>query len=136
MAKQTVSGQVESTNDRGLKFDGEWLNYSKFFKGDKPERGDDVEMVVDGKWINGVKILAGRSPAPSRNGTGRGAPVRSDETNLRIARQVALKAAVDGLGADAGDDTLVVGLARKFEAYLNEPFGAPAAQDDEDDVEF
>lgn len=140
MAKQSVSGTVESVNERGIKFDGEWLNYSKFLKGDKPERGDTVTLVVDGKWVNEIK-LGGSGSAPRSNGTARASSggYRSDDTNLRIARQVALKGAVEHFAGSGASTEDIIGLAREFEAYLNEPFGAPAAaaaDDEEDEVEF
>jgi hypothetical protein len=142
MAKQIVSGEVEAVNAKGLKIDGSWLNYSKFYKGTTPGRGDEVELVVDGNWINDISVKNGGAvalPGSAKSGAPRDrASGRYLDTDLRIARQVALKAAVDRANASGeDDDDKVIALAAKFEAFLNKPLAAAAAaQDDEDDIEF
>lgn len=85
---ETVRGTVDRTNDKGITLEGRdgWLNFSQFHQVPRPERGQDVEVLVaKGRFINGLKILAGMglgeiagadAPAPD---FGEAAPVDDDD---------------------------------------------------------
>lgn len=124
---QSVTGVVEATNEKGLKINGGWLNYSlRFFKGEKATRGDQVTLAVSGQFINECKVTGkGQAPSTGGNGGGFSGPM-SVAREKDIHRQVALKAAVNVAMPKNGipDDTEIEGIiavARAFEAYLNEP---------------
>lgn len=58
--EQMVRGVVEALNDRGLKLNGTWFNWSKFSEVTPPTQGEEVELLVkDGKWIAGCSIVGG-----------------------------------------------------------------------------
>jgi hypothetical protein len=52
-----VKGIVESVNDKGIKIDGEWYNFSKFNRVEIPSEGDAVEIEVKGEWIKSLRNL-------------------------------------------------------------------------------
>lgn len=56
---ETVQGRVEQTNEKGLKLDGRWFNWSQYTRSNvRPQEGDDVELeIARGKFINGARIL-------------------------------------------------------------------------------
>jgi hypothetical protein len=50
MAMQTVEGRVEAANPKGLKLNGEWLNWSQFATSRlEAGKGQAVRLKVDGK---------------------------------------------------------------------------------------
>lgn len=61
MAQQqdtTTTGEVEAINERGLKVNGAWLNWSKFAEVARPEVGQTVVLTVRGdRWIQGLRML-------------------------------------------------------------------------------
>jgi len=56
---EQIRGRVEQANDKGLKIDGRWFNFSQYSRSTvKPVEGDDVELeIARGKFINDAKIL-------------------------------------------------------------------------------
>lgn len=55
---QRITGPVEAANDKGIKVDGRWLNYSQFHQVDRPEVGQVVELdVAKERFINGLRVL-------------------------------------------------------------------------------
>ena len=58
---ETVRGRVEQTNEKGLKLDGRWFNWSQYSRASvRPNEGDDVELeIARGKFINDARILGG-----------------------------------------------------------------------------
>src|ERR1700740_1652954 len=50
-----VRGVIESVNDKGIKIDGEWYNFSKFNRVEIPNVGDEVEIEVKGEWIKSLR---------------------------------------------------------------------------------
>ena len=56
---ETVQGRVEQTNEKGLKVDGRWFNWSQYSRASaRPQEGDDVELeIARGKFINDTRIL-------------------------------------------------------------------------------
>lgn len=128
---EAVEVEIEAVNDRGVKFDGEWHNYSKYAK-NLPEfrKGQTVTLLLDGDFVMGVE----GAPQPSSNGEAKasqsassGSTVGADRDRL-IVREVALKAAVElGAASDpiASSDA-VLSVAAKFEAWLLRPQGNAA----------
>ncbi|HET7769626.1 MAG TPA: hypothetical protein VFN74_12690, partial [Chloroflexota bacterium] len=59
-ATEQVRGRVEQANDKGLKVDGRWYNWSQFSRSSvRPNEGDDVELdVARGKFIDDARITA------------------------------------------------------------------------------
>ncbi len=57
---ETLRGVVEATNEKGLKLDGRWLNYSQFREVPRPEAGQAVEVELDkGRFINALSVVGG-----------------------------------------------------------------------------
>jgi hypothetical protein len=58
---EQIRGTVEQANEKGLKVNGRWLNWSQYSKVTvRPAEGDQVELeVARGKFINDARILAG-----------------------------------------------------------------------------
>ena len=55
-----LRGVVEATNERGIKLDGRWLNYSQFRQVTRAETGQEVEVeVVRDRFINALTIVGG-----------------------------------------------------------------------------
>ncbi len=53
-----VEGLVESTNERGIRVQGEWRNVSKFHPIDLPDRGARVRVCLDTKgFIRSLEVL-------------------------------------------------------------------------------
>lgn len=127
-ATETVEGQVESTNERGLRLKGEteWRNYSKFAEGLEPAaRGATVRLSLDSKgFIRGVETLSSGSP----NGT---AAAYSPTRERTITRLAVLKAAANfvGLMGQTHEEVTsehVLRLADKWVAWVErEPEEAP-----------
>ena len=69
---QTVTGEVEATNEKGCKVDGRWFNYSQFRDVPRPEVGQTVSLeVVRDHFINSLSVLGpGGLAAPSEDGSG------------------------------------------------------------------
>jgi hypothetical protein len=81
--EQTERGTVESSNDKGIKVNGRWLNYSQFRQLARPQVGDTVELeVVRDRFVNALTVIGvdGEAvgndaasvgpPAPIRGGAG------------------------------------------------------------------
>ena len=128
--KRDIQGRVQGVNDNGVNIDGTWYNYSRFFEGEKsPARGASVTAVIGefkGKdYLNKLTVIGtalpnSGTPGGTSNGTAFYGGGRGPDTDRRIARQVALKAAIEnGPGRDPAEQ---IAEARKFEQYLNEPF--------------
>jgi hypothetical protein len=138
--KRDLQGRVEGVNDNGVKINGAWYNYSKFFKGERsPDKGAAVSCVIgefNGKdYLNELTVIGSALPnAGQTSGTQSGGSSpsswggRSADTDKRIARQVALKAAVD-FTVGGSDEAQVVATARIFEAYLAESYAEANVED-------
>ena len=62
---EMLRGVVEATNERGIKLDGRWLNYSQFRQVTRAETGQEVEVeVVRDRFINALTIVGGTPGAP------------------------------------------------------------------------
>jgi hypothetical protein len=72
---ETVRGRVEQTNEKGLKVDGRWFNFSQYSRSSvRPNEGDEVELeIARGKFINDARVLgAGAGGASGASGDGFG----------------------------------------------------------------
>lgn len=130
---QEVRGEVQSTNDKGFKINDEWVNYSRYLKGDKPNRGDSIVAMCDGKFVNEITIVGagsgGSRPSETFSSRGSSTGESAGDRSKSILRQVALKASAEFHTTQSTDDIeKVIETARAFEAYLNEPFEAVADQ--------
>lgn len=146
MAEQEVrrySGRITAANENGFQIDSlpdKWINFGKYYKGTKPNKGDEVAVEATPFGDRGalyVKTIANMSdPGPSHNGNGSNGngqlPVYQYNGNPQkdraIARAVALKAAVDfvvgitpsGLPLDKiPEEAFVLRSAEIFEEWLN-----------------
>jgi len=54
---ETISGQVEATNDKGIKLGGGWFNYSQYAHVPRPLRGQAVQLQVKGRFIKPLAVL-------------------------------------------------------------------------------
>src|SRR3954469_19208845 len=88
---ETITGRVESANERGIKLNGAWLNLSKWRPLPLPTRGALVSVdVKDGRFLDRIDVL----DAQDMHTAAVGHTQPSSSRDAMIARQVALKAAV------------------------------------------
>lgn len=139
-----LQGRVDSTNERGVKIDGEWHNYSKWAKDGAIEegikRGQLVAYELDKSgFIRSIKILG--SASQSQNGANGGGrergndgvqrepfdPARITMTDVLIVRQVILKAVTELAIEDARTagkaimPSEMIELASEFEEWALRP---------------
>jgi len=101
MEKQTVTGLVEAVSEKNksIKVGGEWYRLSSRTKGSLPQKGDEVHLVVNGDWVDEVEIVTngknGNGNGNGKNGARVTVHVRPQAENRLIAKQTALKAAVE-----------------------------------------
>lgn len=152
-----LTGLVQSVNDKGVKVDGEWRNFSKYAT-DLPEFevGQRVTLLLDGDFVMGVggglseRTAAGGhaggdaaprriAPDPSTDhgwSDGVVAGVAGVSRDVLIVRQSSLKAAVDlcaivaQIDPAAAHSEAVLLVADKFVAWVLRPEGraAPAGR--------
>ena len=116
MARQTLTGIVEAVNERGVRINGTWHNYSAYATNGDIDRtvaqGDRVEVEMTGTgWIRKLRILeraqaqgaAQPSQQPS-NGIGARALDPAQYTRLRAVEIAA---------------PIAVQFSEDFDAYLN-----------------
>lgn len=132
-----LRGVVEATNADGAKIGEDWVSYGSYFTGERARKGDVVVVSAKGKFVESLTIVGsarGTSEDPSEGSV---QAVARDETpgstNQRIARQVALKAAVGTLsgGKALATPAAVLELSTVYDAYLND-FGMPDVDADEE----
>ncbi|HEX2186009.1 MAG TPA: hypothetical protein VHN78_10950, partial [Chloroflexota bacterium] len=57
---ESERGVVEATNEKGVKLNGRWLNYSQFHDVPHPEPGDEIEVeIARDRFINALNIVGG-----------------------------------------------------------------------------
>ena len=99
--EQQIRGIVEAANPKGIRVEGQWWNFSRFAEVDRPDRGQQVEMLVDatdkGNFIRALRIMD--EPAMHQNGSSTNSPpVTEPPTKDRIISRLALiKAASEWL---------------------------------------
>lgn len=126
--KRNMTGHVQGANDNGINIDGTWYNFSKFFTGERqPAKGSGVTAVIgefNGRdYLNSLTVVGGALQGTPDKGTGM--PTysgRSGDTDKRIARQVALKAAVEYCAGAEASEAEIVASARIFERFLGESY--------------
>ena len=115
MAKQVISATVEALNERGIKVNGAWHNFSSYAQNGAIDRtaqvGDTVELeLTNTGWVRGLKVIQ-RAPAQSN---GQAAPQalsalgarQLDATQYTRLRAVEIAA------------TVVVQYSEDLEAYM------------------
>lgn len=145
---EQVRGRVEQTNEKGLKVDGRWFNWSQYSRASvRPAEGDDVELeIARGKFINDARIVGqggqnpidldgedpfGAAPAPPRAaGPRRAAPAPAStstpsstpnaDRNTEIRRLALVKAAADYAAARGMGPEEVVTLAAQWEEWVTD----------------
>ena len=95
--KRNETGTVEGVNENGVKINGAWLNFSKFFKGERsPAKGSSVSIVIgefNGRDYLNELTVTGTAPVSIQSGNS-SAPSYSSR-DKSIERQVAFKGAVE-----------------------------------------
>jgi DNA primase len=102
-AAELVHGVVEGVNEKGVKIDGRWFNYSRFRDVPHPDVGDLVEVLVKNHFIEALKPV-GPGPAPAADGEGAppvAAPPPASPAGWAGRRLVALPAAAGRPAAGA-----------------------------------
>jgi len=131
----TVTGRIVRAHDRGVLLDGEteWRNVSKFADScpdPKQFDGGNIELTLDGQGLNREIAEAQDEPPPAPPAvqaeatTAPAGPAEALSKDTMIARQVALKAAVELLSADIStqpDPEITTSLATTFEQWLMRP---------------
>lgn len=125
--KRDLTGRVTGVNEKGVKIDASWYNFSNFYTGDRePSRGVAVSVELDSykerEYLNKLVVIGSALPDSGGNSSASPAYGRG-ETNERIARQVALKAAVDYHTDTSSLPPEIIATARIFEKFLAEPYG-------------
>ncbi len=110
MAKQTITGIVEAANERGIKLNGNWHNYSAYARNGDIDRtaqqGDKVEAEITSTgWIRSLRVVeraqtqqAAQPNPQSNNGVGARALDAAQYTRLRaveIAAPIAVQFSED-----------------------------------------
>jgi hypothetical protein len=115
MARQTLTGIVEAVNERGVRINGTWHNYSAYARNGDIDRtaqqGDKVEAEITSTgWIRSLRILeraqaqaTAQAAQQPTNGVGARALDAAQYTRLR-AVEIAATAAVQ--------------FSEDFEAYM------------------
>lgn len=139
---ETVRGRVEQANEKGLKVDGRWFNWSQYSRSSvRPAEGDDVELeIARGKFINDARVLgagaedgpdgagldddpfAGSLSAPAPRAATPPRQVQSAtpnaDRNTEIRRLALIKAAADYAAAREMEPEEVVTLASQWERWV------------------
>ncbi len=131
MAKAKESAKVreivETVNDKGIKIDGEWYNFSKFNRVDIPNEGDEVEIEVKGEWIKSLRNLTGIG----QQTVGKNQPI---DSNTRVTRLALLNTATSILSTHGKPVEVesVINTAHVLETYVYED----RQGEDNEDVPF
>ena len=155
---QTVTGVVEGANDKGIKVNGTWYNFSNYLRTDVyPEIGGSVVLgIANGKFINELDLDDGSAPTPIRQRQGNGGqrpqggnggqgsyqqrPQRTEDPARQqsIIRQTAIKAAADLLSGSGATADEAIAVAQRFVDFVNDTSSAPSNDDAEgaDDLPF
>jgi hypothetical protein len=113
MAKQVITATVEAVNERGVKVQGNWHNFSSFATNGDIDRtvsaGDRVEVELTGTgWVRKLRVLdraAQAQPSPS----GGAAPIGARQLDAsQYARMRAVEIAAP----------IAVNFSEDLEAYM------------------
>ena len=104
-----IKGVVEATNPKGIKVQGQWLNFSKYDQVPRPERGQVVEVQAKGGYIKTLTIVSGM---------GTGDQSHADRQAV-ITRLAVLKAAAEFLAPRADVKSAdVLRVAQSWETWV------------------
>ena len=142
---EQIRGRVEQTNEKGLKVDGRWFNWSQYSRSTvRPDEGDDVELeIARGKFINDARIVgkgepltldddpfaapaqpppraASASPESASAGPTASRSTPNADRNTEIRRLALIKAAADYAASRGLDAEDVVPLAARWEEWVVE----------------
>ena len=122
-----VRGIVETVNDKGIKIDGEWYNFSKYNRVETPSEGDEVEIEVREKWIKSLWNLT--SAGQQREGRN-----HSVDNGTRVTRLALLNTATSILSTHGKPVEVesVINTAHVLETYVYED----RQSEDNEDVPF
>jgi len=109
-----VRGIIEAVNDKGVKIDGEWYNFSQYDRVEIPNEGEEVEIEVRGKWIKSLTFTGERRVQKKEN--------QFIDKDTRITRLALLNTATSILttyGKPVEVDS-VINTAHVLETYVYE----------------
>lgn len=113
MTHEVIEGTVDSVNERGIRINGEWLNFSKFKAVAAPRQGEHVQVGIDTKGfiLDITHVDGAQTPA-----------VSSSDRDRRLA-VLAVAAQFLGQLAHSRDDVRsdhVLVLADKWLAWIED----------------
>jgi hypothetical protein len=119
MAKQVLTTVIEATNERGVKFNGAWHNYSGYASDGDIDRtvstGDRAEVELTGTgWVRKLRVLeraAQAQPSPSGNASPNGGAAPAGARQLDATQYTRLRAVEIAA-------PIAVHFAEDFDAYL------------------
>jgi hypothetical protein len=100
MAKQIITATVEAVNERGIRINGTWHNYSSYAQNGDIDRavqaGDRAEVELTGTgWVRKLRVLeraAQAQPSPSGNASPNGGAAPAGARQLDAAQYARLRA--------------------------------------------
>jgi hypothetical protein len=100
MAKQIITATVEAVNERGIRINGTWHNYSSYAQNGDIDRavqaGDQAEVELTGTgWVRKLRVLeraAQAQPSPSANASPNGGAAPAGARQLDAAQYARLRA--------------------------------------------
>jgi hypothetical protein len=121
--RESIRGTVEAVNDKGVKVDGEWYNFSKYDEVDIPNEGDEVELEVAGKWIKNLTFIEERREKKNQN--------KTIDKDTRITRLALLNTATSILTTHGKPVEIesVINTAHVLETYVYEERQSEEDQD-------
>jgi hypothetical protein len=119
MAKQIITATVEAVNERGIRINGTWHNYSSYANNGDIDRtvsaGDRAEVELTGTgWVRKLRVLeraAQAQPSPSGNASPNGGAAPAGARQLDAAQYTRLRAVEIAA-------TVVVQYSEDLEAYM------------------
>jgi hypothetical protein len=115
MARQTLTAVVEALNERGVKVQGQWHNFSSYAQNGAIDRtaqvGDTVELeLTNTGWVRKLTVTQ-RAPAQSNGQTAPQAPSALGARQLDASQYTRLRAVEIAA-------PIAVQFAEDFDAYL------------------
>ena len=116
MARQTLTAVVEALNERGVKVNGAWHNFSSYAQNGAIDRtaqvGDTVELeLTNTGWVRKLTVTQ-RAPAQSNGQNAPQAPSASGARQLDAAQYARLRAVEIAA-------PIAVNFSEDLEAYLS-----------------
>jgi len=98
-----ITGLVENVNERGIKIDGQWANFSRFANVARPPQGALVALQVRGGWIQTLEVVDSETGANNCAGFARRHPCelhRNVALNLQRYVAVQVPAGTESVASD------------------------------------